>query len=172
MKSVIIFFMFVAQVHGFYLDILLNDLIHETCKQTPNYNLCVKTLESSLESSHADLKGLAEIMIGSLESRAALTLHHIRHMLRDVNMEYEKRKALRSCASHYKVILRGDVPQIIEPLERGDYKYAEQGTRDVAAEAHSCENAFSGKSLLARMNHLVHDISIVATSIVRTILNT
>ncbi|KAJ6754888.1 PECTINESTERASE INHIBITOR-LIKE [Salix purpurea] len=55
-----------------------------------------------------------------------------------------------------------------------DHKFSERGTMDAAAEAKSCGKEFTArcKSPLSDMNGAVHDVSIVAASIVKTMMIT
>ncbi|XWS21958.1 hypothetical protein CRYUN_Cryun30bG0102700 [Craigia yunnanensis] len=152
--------------------LLLGNLIERTCRQTPFYDLCIWTLTSNPESRNVDVKKLAEIMVDSLKTKATDTLDLIDELLQDgLALEPAMQKALTSCAERYNVIIRGDVPEIIEALKTGNYEYAERGTNDAAIEANSCEMEFPGKSPLTDMNKVVHDVSVIATSIVKKILN-
>ncbi|KAJ6302646.1 hypothetical protein OIU77_016683 [Salix suchowensis] len=57
---------------------------------------------------------------------------------------------------------------------RGDFKFSERGTMDAAAEAKSCGKEFTArcKSPLSDRSGAVHDVSIVAASIVKTMMIT
>jgi pectinesterase inhibitor-like protein len=81
------------------------------------------------------------------------------------------KRALQSCASRYDAIIKEDIPESLQALRLGNYKFAEAGTVDAAFEARLCEKEFRRcKSPLADMNRVVHDVSIVAASIVQTIV--
>jgi pectinesterase inhibitor-like protein len=77
---------------------------------------------------------------------------------------------LRFCASCYDAILTADIPEAIEALQKGDPKFAENGTNDAAVEATSCEDGFHGKSPLTNLNREVHGTSVVASAITRLLL--
>ncbi|EOY17136.1 Cell wall / vacuolar inhibitor of fructosidase 1, putative isoform 1 [Theobroma cacao] len=158
---------------AFRPTLLLGNLIERTCRQTPFYDLCVWSLKTNPESRNADVKKLARIMVDSvLKNKASDTLDLIDELLQDgFTLDPALHKALSSCAERYSVIIGGDVPEIIEALETGDYKFAERGTNDAAMEANSCEVEFPGKSPLTHMNKVVHDVSVVAASIVKIILH-
>ncbi|KAF5727081.1 cell wall / vacuolar inhibitor of fructosidase 1-like [Tripterygium wilfordii] len=143
------------------------NIVEQTCRQTPYYDLCVSTLRSNPRSHNANIEELAQIMVDELDSTATNTLRHIRQLLQS-GMDQSTQEALRSCAERYRVIVRGDVPEAIEAISKGDYKYAEQGTFDAATEARSCERGFSrGRSPLSNQNRQVHDTSLVAAAIVK-----
>ncbi|XP_022718323.1 cell wall / vacuolar inhibitor of fructosidase 1-like [Durio zibethinus] len=172
MKSFIIFLFLVFPVEAFRPTLLLGNLIERTCKQTPFYDLCIWSLKSNPESCNADVKKLAQIMVDSLKTKATDTLDLIDELLEDgLALDPAMRRALTSCAERYNVIIRADVPEITEALKTGNYKFAEKGTNDAAIEANSCEMEFPGKSPLTDMNKVVHDVSVVAASIVKIILN-
>ncbi|XP_015867819.2 cell wall / vacuolar inhibitor of fructosidase 1 [Ziziphus jujuba] len=144
--------------------------IESTCKQTPNYDLCVSSLKSDPKSSTADVPGLALILVNKIKSQATKTLNHINSLLKR-SPGAGKRRALDSCYSKYDAILKGDVPEAIEALTKGDYKFAEDGANDAANEANSCERGFSsGSSPLTAMNKYIHDVSAIAAALVRTLL--
>ncbi|XP_017981100.1 PREDICTED: cell wall / vacuolar inhibitor of fructosidase 1-like isoform X1 [Theobroma cacao] len=174
MKSLILFvFLLILPAEAFRPTLLLGNLIERTCRQTPFYDLCVWSLKTNPESRNADVKKLARIMVDSvLKNKASDTLDLIDELLQDgFTLDPALHKALSSCAERYSVIIGGDVPEIIEALETGDYKFAERGTNDAAMEANSCEVEFPGKSPLTHMNKVVHDVSVVAASIVKIILH-
>ena len=173
MKSfIIIFLFFLFPVEAFRPTFLLGNSLERTCRQTPFYDLCIWSLKSNPESHDADVKKLAQIMVDSLKTKATDTLDLIDELLQDgLALDPAMQKALTSCAERYNVIIKGDVPEIIEALKTGNYKFAERGTNDAAIEANSCEMEFPGESPLTDMNKVVHDLSVVATSIVKIILN-
>lgn len=163
------FLMFIIPVHAAIPSIIGSNLIDQTCKQTPYYDLCIGCLISNPHSFKTDVRGLAKIMVYTIEAKANHTLHRIQKLLKH-RQEPKEQEALRSCAERYSAIIKGDIPQSIEALRTGHYKFAEQGTYDAAAEAISCEEGFTGKSPLADSNIIVHHVSVVAASIVKLLL--
>lgn len=149
----------------------LNDekLIENTCKRTPNYNVCLQSLKSSPGSSSADVTGLAQIMVKVMKAKANDALKRI-HELQRVETGPKQRRALSSCADKYKAVLIADVPEATEALQKGDPKFAEDGANDAANEATYCESDFSGNSLLTKQNNAMHDVAAVTAAIVRLLL--
>ncbi|KAL5541494.1 hypothetical protein UlMin_009204 [Ulmus minor] len=144
------------------------NLIQQTCKKTPNYDLCVSTLRSDSRSSNSDVVGLALIMVDFVGAKAKETMKNIKLLLN--KNPGNKKKALSSCADNYRAVIEGDIPEAIQALKTGDYKFAEQGTNDVSKEADSCEDNFQGSYPLTNMNKLVHDLASIAAAITRVLL--
>jgi pectinesterase inhibitor-like protein len=142
-------------------------LIENTCKKTPNYNICLQSLKANSGSSVADVTGLAQIMVKVMKAKANDGLNKIHQLQRLGN---GARKALNSCGDKYRAILVADIPQAIEALEKGDPKFAEDGANDAANEATYCENEFNGKSPLTKQNNAMHDVASVTAAMVRQLL--
>lgn len=143
------------------------NLIVQTCKQTPNFNLCINSLKSDPKSSKADVEGLALMMVNILKAKATTTLKLIKQQL---GRNPELKKALSSCADNYDAILSADIPVSLEAIQKGDPKFAQTSANDAANEASFCETQFNGKSPLTKFNRLVHDTSAVAAAIIRLLL--
>lgn len=145
-----------------------DNLIQETCKQTPLYDLCVSSLESDPRSSTAaDVRHLALIMVDIIKAKSSDIFKRIEELQQQ---HKELQQPLSDCHSRYNAIIVGDVPQASEALQTGNFKFAEDGANDAAIEADVCESNFSGKSPMTEMNKLMHDISVVTASIVRILL--
>ncbi|GMY27953.1 cell wall / vacuolar inhibitor of fructosidase 1-like [Fagus crenata] len=145
------------------------NLIQQTCKQTPYYNLCIYYIKADPRSTNANVAGLGLIMVDVIKAKAIQTLNHIKGLLqRSPNPKVKQ--ALNSCARKYNSIIVGDVPQAIEALTKGDPKFAEEGANDAANEANFCEEGFSGNSPLTVENKLVHYVSTVAAAIAKILL--
>lgn len=170
-------------VHAFLLIISLpisqcrvqpmdEKLIESICKKTPNFDLCVSSLKSDPKSSTADVPGLSLIMVDIIKAKATKTLNRIHELLKRGPGGFREKQALSSCANSYNVIIEADVPEAIEALTRGGYKFAEDGIADAAVEADICEHGFSslGSSPLTDMNKDMNEVSNVARAIVRTLL--
>ncbi|KAL2341638.1 hypothetical protein Fmac_009578 [Flemingia macrophylla] len=125
------------------------NLIKETCKKTPNPNLCVKLLEADPRGSTTDVTGLALILVYVIKVRANEALTKINKLIKRGG----DKKALSSCADKYKTILVADVPQASQALQFGNPKFAEDATSDSVVEATSCEDSFNGKSPLTNENN-------------------
>ncbi|CAK8563784.1 unnamed protein product [Lathyrus sativus] len=145
------------------------NLIQQTCKKTPKYATCIKTLESDPRSSDVNLQDLAVISLTSIGPALNTALTQITDLVK-VNREPAQTEALNSCAERYSAILVGDLPKSIAALKLGDPKLAEEGANDAAVEASSCENGFNGKSPLTDENADIYDAAIIAAAIVKQLL--
>ncbi|KAL3508193.1 hypothetical protein ACH5RR_033575 [Cinchona calisaya] len=147
-----------------------NELIESTCKNTPNYQLCVTILLSDSRSFDTDIYGLGLVVVDALKDKATSTVEYI-NKLKGSNPEFSL--PLIQCSIMYNAILKADIPQAIEGLRKGVPKFAEDGMADTAVEVQGCENSFkqsNNNSLLTDMNQDVYDISVVAKSIIRMLL--
>ncbi|XP_059630163.1 cell wall / vacuolar inhibitor of fructosidase 1-like [Cornus florida] len=131
------------------------DLIASTCKATPNVRLCVSTLRSNPKSAHADVGGLAILMVDATKAMATQTLQQIKTLKGSTP---QLRKAIDACTFAYKMILEVDIPEAYKALPSNP-------------NAHHCANGLKlFNSPATGLNQVVHDLSAVATSIIRMLL--
>ncbi|NP_001351920.1 cell wall / vacuolar inhibitor of fructosidase 1-like precursor [Cicer arietinum] len=145
------------------------NLIHQTCKHTPNYAICIKYLEADPRSSTSDVTGLALIMVDVIKTKANSSLNKIKHLIKGTH-EPNKKEALNSCGGRYRAIVEADVPKCVAALKEGDPKFAEDGANDAAIEATACENGFFGKSPLSDDNIAMQDVAAITATIVKQLL--
>ncbi|KAI3459199.1 hypothetical protein Pfo_015862 [Paulownia fortunei] len=144
-------------------------LMETTCKNTPNYQLCITTLRASRGSATADVAGLGLIMVGAVKAKTKQALSAINKLSKSGNPKLSQ--ALQQCTDAYNAVLKADVPEAVEALTKGDPKFAENGMADAAVEADSCEGGFEGaKSPLSGVNKAVRDLAVVARAIIRNLL--
>lgn len=146
------------------------NLIETTCKNTPNYHLCMTTLRANRGSASADVAGLGLIMVGAVKAKSKEALSAINKLSKSGQPKLSQ--ALHQCKEVYNAVLEGDVPEA-EQAVRGNPKFAENGMADAAVEADTCEGAFEGvvaKSPLSGVNTAVRDLAVVARAIIRNLL--
>ncbi|KAK4586450.1 hypothetical protein RGQ29_023551 [Quercus rubra] len=155
----------------FPLDDESGNLIDHTCKKTSHYDLCLSSLQSNPQSSTADVKGLAQIMADILLANVTDTLNYIEGLIKQ-SPEPELERSLTYCAELYIPVVKYTLPQAIDALSKGHYRFANYGISDVAKEADTCEKKFSGpiQSPLTDWNNLVQGLSDVAVDIVNILL--
>lgn len=142
------------------------NLIDQTCKKTPNYNLCVSSLKSDPRSGKAGVAGLGFITVDIAKDKATDAANRINELLKQSPSD----QRLKTCATFYHTILVADVPEASQGFKLGNPKFAEQGMNDAADAAEACEKEFSSKSPLTDKNKVVHDLSSIAAAIARLLL--
>ncbi|OIT35794.1 PREDICTED: cell wall / vacuolar inhibitor of fructosidase 1-like [Nicotiana attenuata] len=147
-----------------------NNLVETTCKNTPNYNLCLKTLLSDKRSASGDITTLALIVVDAIKAKANQAAKII-SKLRQSNPPAAWKVPLKKCAFSYKVILTVSLPEAIEALTKGNPKFAEDGMVGCFGESQDCEENFkSSFSPLTGLNTAVHELSAVGRAIIRNLL--
>lgn len=155
------------------LDKDKNTLITATCSNTPNYPLCVSTLQSDPRSSaaDADVETLGLVMVTAVKARATEVTEAI-PQLKVAKPEWGQ--PLSQCYFYYDAVLRADVPEAEMALQRGVPKFAEAGMADAAVEAESCDAALKNNGItdspLKDINKSVVELSGVATAIIKMLL--
>lgn len=153
------------------------DLIESTCKNTPNYELCVSTLQSdprSFVATEVDVLGL--VIVDAIKSKAIAAMKIIKELRlpsssSSSNSDPDFSVPLFECSIQYNAILKADVPVAIEALTKGVPKFADHGMADAAVEAQGCENGFQGSnSPLTDINQAVYNLSLIARSIIKMLL--
>ncbi|XP_038718170.1 cell wall / vacuolar inhibitor of fructosidase 1-like [Tripterygium wilfordii] len=63
--------LFTFPVHSSSIPSIIDtsDIVEQTCRQTPYYDLCLWTLRSIPQSHNANIRELAQIMVDTLDSR-------------------------------------------------------------------------------------------------------
>ncbi|KAL2459357.1 Cell wall/vacuolar inhibitor of fructosidase 1 [Forsythia ovata] len=144
------------------------NLIETTCKNTPNYQLCISTLRANPGSINTDVAGLGLIMVDAVKAKAKETRNAIEKLK---GSRPELGNALNECTKGYNAILEADVPEAVEALTKGNPKFAENGMADSSVEAVLCEDRFKQvTSPLTVLNNAVRDLSDVARAIIRNLL--
>ncbi|GAB2293356.1 hypothetical protein Dimus_027556 [Dionaea muscipula] len=157
-----------------------HDLIHESCQRTPYPRTCESTLRLDPRSGNQGSVGLALIMIDVVKLRFADSLGTVNRLILkkawDVDDQLDETtvKALRRCASLYKVVLEADVPVAREAVEKGDPKFGVDSMVDSSIEADACERGLvaAGKlrSLLTEKNKKLQEISNVAAALIKLLM--
>ncbi|XP_057475476.1 cell wall / vacuolar inhibitor of fructosidase 1-like [Actinidia eriantha] len=144
-------------------------LIRATCKSTDNFALCVSTLESDPRSFKADVKGLAEITLGIVRSKANQTLYAIGDVFKNT-MDPDLFRFLGTCIGDYDQTVSSTLPQAIKALETNNYGAAKQGVEDAGTSVQDCVDAIGGKlPEIIKPDKLVQDLILVAKSIISTL---
>lgn len=145
------------------------NLIETTCRNTPNYQLCISILHADPSSATADVAGLGLIVVDAVKAKAEAALSAID------NLKWfhpELTNALDLCRISYIAVLKADIPEAVAALTKGVPKFAEFGMADAAWEAEICEGRFDrvAESPLSGVNKDLHDLAQVATCIIKILL--
>ncbi|KAI4374198.1 hypothetical protein MLD38_012217 [Melastoma candidum] len=116
-------------------------LIHKACQNTGYYDLCVSSLRSDPNSTAADTKGLARIMIGVAAANATSTSLFLSSMVIGTVNDPVTAKLLRGCADKYS--LADDALQAAaRDLTTESYDYAYVHITAARDYPNVCRNSF------------------------------
>ncbi|XP_059295256.1 cell wall / vacuolar inhibitor of fructosidase 1-like [Lycium ferocissimum] len=167
MKNLVCLTFFVTLVVQTSAD---KNLVQNTCKNTPNEKLCLKTLLADPRSPSADVSTLALIIVDAIKvkaTQAATSISKLRHS----NPPAAWIVPLKNCAFNYKVVLEAGVPEATEALTKGNPKFAEDAVVGSYGDADQCEKNFGdSNSPITALNTVVRDLCDVARAIIRTLL--
>ncbi|XP_057428684.1 cell wall / vacuolar inhibitor of fructosidase 1-like [Lotus japonicus] len=147
------------------------EFIAKMCKQTPYPSFCLQSLQAYPQSSSADAKGLALIMVDVIKAKITDAVDKINQLL--PGSSGEDKKSLGGCLKIYKLLLEfipGIVYSIANSEDYVDVAFYEEGT--IFSEAKSCEARFSaGKSPLTSENSGVNNAAQVGKAITKIAFN-
>ncbi|XP_009763718.1 cell wall / vacuolar inhibitor of fructosidase 1-like [Nicotiana sylvestris] len=172
MRNLFPIFMLITNL-AFNNDNNNNNLINSTCRATPNYPLCLTTLQSdprTSEAEGADLTTLGLVMVDAVKLKSIEIMENFKKLEKS---NPELRLPLSQCYIVYYAVLHADVTVAVEALKRGVPKFAENGMVDVAVEAETCEFSFKYNGLVSPVsdvNREIIELSSVAKSIIRMLL--
>ncbi|KAJ4886784.1 hypothetical protein Rs2_26532 [Raphanus sativus] len=149
------------------MGVAMCDIVDKTCKQTPDYTLCLSLLRSDPSSASADTVGLGLILVNKIKALGTQTLGQI-------NVAYKTKPMLKrqldECKLRYKTIVDADVHTAIIAI-KGNPKFAESAVVDAGVEASVCEGGFpKGQSPLTGLTQKMNKICDVTRAIVRMLL--
>ncbi|KAK2644156.1 hypothetical protein Ddye_019351 [Dipteronia dyeriana] len=157
----LVFFLLSSQVSA--------DLISDTCKKTPSFNLCESTLRADPQSSKADVQGLALVAVKKLVVEGTKTENEIKQLIGKTK-DQPLLDALKICADKYNIIVHYDFPVAVEAITKGNPKFAEGAAVDAARSSDKCASGIASTPHLASSNKLVHDLDDIVLYIVRLLL--
>ncbi|XP_010487590.1 PREDICTED: cell wall / vacuolar inhibitor of fructosidase 1-like [Camelina sativa] len=159
----VIMMMVMAMVVG----VALGNIVDTTCKQTPDYTLCLSLLRSDPRSSSADTVGLGLILVDKIKALGTETLGQINAAYKTKPM---LKRALDECNLRYKTIVDVDVHTAITAIN-GNPKFAEGAVVDAGVEASVCAGGFpKGQSPLTGLTQRMNKICDVTRAIIRMLL--
>ncbi|KAJ4886782.1 hypothetical protein Rs2_26530 [Raphanus sativus] len=149
------------------MGVAMCDIVDKTCKQTPDYTLCLSLLRSNPSSASADTVGLGLILIDKIKALGTQTVGQI-------NVAYKTKPMLKRqldvCRLRYKTIADVDIHTAITAI-KGNPEFAENAIVDAGNEASFCEEGFpKGQSPLTGLTQKMNKICDVTKAIVRMLL--
>ncbi|KAF8097343.1 hypothetical protein N665_0290s0002 [Sinapis alba] len=154
-----------------------DDLIDTVCKETPFCDLCEASLRP-LTPSPSDPKSLASAMANIVLGNITDTLSYIQSLIRHSHDPAAER-ALAQCAELYRPVVRFNIPQAIEAMQRGEFGFSLYVLGDAEKQTDSCQKRINSTmaddensvALTAR-NQLVKNLCDVAISVIKFLMNT
>ncbi|XP_047950980.1 cell wall / vacuolar inhibitor of fructosidase 2 [Salvia hispanica] len=117
------------------------DLIHQTCKTTKYYDLCVATLKSDSSSPKADdAKALALIAVRAATANATATNAYLSSQMRSAAAN-DMKAAIKECADKYAFASEA-LKSSSQDLSNEMYDYAYMHVMAAADYPNGCRNAF------------------------------
>ncbi|XP_004517182.1 cell wall / vacuolar inhibitor of fructosidase 1-like [Cicer arietinum] len=149
-----------------------NDLVDQVCRKTPNYNLCISTLQSNPQAHNTDTKGIALIMVNDIVLNVNDTLKFTEGLIKkstDVGLQ----KKLDFCAETYIPLVKYVLPQAGDAVNQSRFKYASYSISYAGKEIGSCNNKFSASttSPLSDRNGTIQKLFDIASAILKLLLN-
>lgn len=145
-------------------------LIETTCKNTPDYHLCISVIRADPKSATAELPDLALIVVAEIKKKTEEIIVSIEHLNKTGTKEMQT--PLKKCRSFYNAVMVGNIP-VAEKATWGNPKFAETAMADTKIEAEACERAFQKvpmPSPFTKENKYIADVAAVARGIIRNLL--
>ncbi|KAK7247567.1 hypothetical protein RIF29_42452 [Crotalaria pallida] len=174
-----IFYLFLLIVAHSQLHALVSGddiFIQNTCKNTKYYDLCLSSLKSNPNSSKADTKGLAGIMVGIGKANATSTSSFLSNVLVRAANDTALKTVLKECADKYTYA--GDALQgSAQDLANEAYDFANVQVTAASDYPNVCHNLFKSNPGLVYPPELatredgLKQLCDVALGIIDTLLN-
>ncbi|XWS38914.1 hypothetical protein CRYUN_Cryun18bG0004300 [Craigia yunnanensis] len=116
-------------------------------------------------SSNADLEGLARISVEIVQDKANDTLTYIGNLIKNVS-DLVLFRFYGSCIEDYRAAVKRQVPEGIDDLASKNYVTSKNDAAAAATNVDACEQQFANKSPFNDRNKVVHDLSLLASSII------
>lgn len=144
-------------------------LIETTCKNTPDYKLCITIIMADPSSPRKELPDLALVVVADIKNTTIHTLATIDALKKTSPPKLAP--PLNKCKEVYTVVLEANIP-VAEQATWGNPKFAENAMADTKIEVVNCEKAFKGvaPSPLSAENKYMADVASIARGIIRNLL--
>ncbi|KAL1334963.1 hypothetical protein HN51_063902 [Arachis hypogaea] len=147
-----------------------DDLIDQTCKKTPYYELCSNIIHSN-PATPSDPKGMVVIMINYTIVNATNTLNYIEDLIKKVT-DHELEHKLTFCAESYIPAIKYVLPQAVGSINRGNFGFANYSISYAEKDIVACNKKFTGnQSPLSSRNGIMLQLLDISAAILKILLN-
>ncbi|CAI8610779.1 unnamed protein product [Vicia faba] len=147
-------------------DIVLDDLVDDMCKKTPNFDLCSSTIHSNPQAGKSDANGIAVIMVNGILQSVTNTLSFIQGLVKETKDPELQRKYV-SCAETYIPLEKTILPQAVDSINKKKYGLAIFSMGFIGKEIDSCNKQFSNSSPLNEKTGSLHQLLDIGTAILK-----
>ncbi|CAL5199014.1 unnamed protein product [Lathyrus oleraceus] len=155
-----------TQMNGAVLD----DLVDDICKKTPNFDLCSSTIHSNPQAAKSDANGIAVIMINGILQSVTNTLSFIQGLVKETkDLELQRKYAI--CAETYIPLEKTVLPQAVDGInKKKNYGLAIYSMDYTGKEIDSCNKQFSNASPLGDKTNNLHKLLDIGSAILKLLL--
>ncbi|CAK8563809.1 unnamed protein product [Lathyrus sativus] len=147
-------------------EIVLDDLVDDMCKKTPNLNLCSSTIHSNPQAGKSDANGIAVIMVNDILQSVTDTLSFIQGLVKETKDPELQRKYV-VCAETYNPLVKTILPLAVDSINKKNYGLAIYSMGYVGKDIDSCNNQFSTGSPLADKTSSLHKLLDIGSAILK-----
>ncbi|CAI8610782.1 unnamed protein product [Vicia faba] len=126
-------------------DIVLDDLVDDMCKKTPNFDLCSSTIHSNPQAGKSDAN---------------------EGLVKEIKDPELQRKYV-SCAETYIPLEKTILPQAVDSINKKKYGLAIYSMGYIGKEIDSCNKKFSNGSPLNEKTGSLHQLLDIGTAVLK-----
>ncbi|KAL4397952.1 cell wall / vacuolar inhibitor of fructosidase 1-like [Arachis hypogaea] len=144
-----------------------DDLIDQTCKKTPYYELCSNIIHSN-PATPSDPKGMVVIIINYAVANATDTLKYIGDLIKKVS-DHELQNKLAFCADQsYIPLVKHVLREAVDSINRGDFDLANYYISYAEKDIDACNKKFTGnQSPLSSRNGIMLQLLDISAAILK-----
>ncbi|KAL1334962.1 hypothetical protein HN51_063900 [Arachis hypogaea] len=146
-----------------------DDLIDQTCKKTPYYELCSNVIHSN-PATPSDPKGMVVIMINYALANATDTLKYIGDLINKVS-DHELQNKLAFCAGQsYMPVVKYVLHEAVDSINQGDFDLASHYISNAEKNIVACNKKFTGnQSPLSSRNGIMLQLLDISAAILKNL---
>lgn len=148
-------------------DIVLDDLVDDMCKKTPNLELCSSTIHSNPQAGKSDANGIAVIMVNDILQSVTNTLSFIQGLVKQTNTDPELQRKYVVCTETYIPLEKTILPQAVDSINKKNYGLAIYSMGYIGKEIDSCNKQFPTSSPLGEKTSFLHNLLDIGSAILK-----